>query len=299
MIRKFVLASGLVFLAVGVIAGIFLTTKAEAYRQARQGYSEGLMVTKRLVNPEEWVGDASSLPYLTDHSARKENWLTLRQNSLRYSLYLGIGMAIVLGTWLWGFPQKTRFQENLLGLHIAALVCLAIGVCMPMLEIAAYESEFSLKDLPIKAKLFGSQITVSYSRTFPGDLYFFYQSKSAWQLIISLLMQKNYIVGISLLLFSIIFPLVKTMYTASLLFRSSLPTANTKSRLLQLGKWSMADVFVVSVFLGYLAFGNMQVGIPTESKVLPGLYFFMAYCILSIWISQLIQKQQIAQTHDP
>ena len=257
------------------------------------------MVTKRLVNPEEWIGDGTSIPYLKNISNQKANWLAWRQDSLLYALYLGVGMAFILAIWLVRLPQKTRFQENLLGLHIAALVCLFIGVCTPMLEIAAYESEFSLQDLPIKAKLFGTQISVTYSRIFPGELYFFYQSKSAWQLIVTLLTQKNYVVGLSLLLFSIIFPLVKTAYTASLLFRSPFPATNTKGGLLQLGKWSMADVFVVSVFLGYLAFGNMQVGIPTESKVLPGLYFFMAYCILSIWISQLIQKQQIAQTHEP
>jgi uncharacterized paraquat-inducible protein A len=56
------------------------------------------------------------------------------------------------------------------------------------------------------------------------------------------------------------------------------------------GKWSMADVFVVAVFLAFLAFSNMQVGIPTESRVLIGLYFFLGYCLLSLlagyWLSR-------------
>ena len=51
------------------------------------------------------------------------------------------------------------------------------------------------------------------------------------------------------------------------------------------GKWSMADVFVVAVFLAYLAFSNIQSGIQTESNTLPGLYFFLSYCLLSIMAS--------------
>ena len=57
----------------------------------------------------------------------------------------------------------------------------------------------------------------------------------------------------------------------------------------KIGKWSMADVFVVATFLSYLSFSNMDSGIDTEAKTLVGLYFFLAYCILSIASSQIIK----------
>ncbi len=69
-------------------------------------------------------------------------------------------------------------------------------------------------------------------------------------------------------------------------FRDSKFVKNTVGRI---GKWSMADVFVVATFLSYLSFSNMNSGIDTEAKTLVGLYFFLAYCILSIASSQLIE----------
>ena len=47
----------------------------------------------------------------------------------------------------------------------------------------------------------------------------------------------------------------------------------------------MADVFVAASFLVYLSFNNMNVGVENESKPLFGIYFFMAYVIISITAS--------------
>ena len=57
----------------------------------------------------------------------------------------------------------------------------------------------------------------------------------------------------------------------------------------RIGKWSMADVFIVATFLSYLSFSNMNTGIDTEANTLVGLYFFLAYCILSITSSHIIE----------
>ena len=47
----------------------------------------------------------------------------------------------------------------------------------------------------------------------------------------------------------------------------------------------MADVFVASSFLVFLSFNNMNVGVQNDSKVLFGLYFFLAYVVISITAS--------------
>jgi hypothetical protein len=56
----------------------------------------------------------------------------------------------------------------------------------------------------------------------------------------------------------------------------------------------MADVFVVGCFLAYLSFYNMKPGntdkIDTEVSTLAGMYYFLAYCVLSIVSSTFLGK---------
>jgi paraquat-inducible protein A len=74
-----------------------------------------------------------------------------------------------------------------------------------------------------------------------------------------------------------------------------------------IGKWSMADVFVVAVFLAFLATRDQaqantfmvpvlvqQVEVAMETHLTstlgPGFYFFLSYCLLSILWTQLLQR---------
>jgi uncharacterized paraquat-inducible protein A len=49
-----------------------------------------------------------------------------------------------------------------------------------------------------------------------------------------------------------------------------------------IGKWSMVDVFVVAVFLVYLTANKGEV---SRAEVEMGLYFFLAYVIVSMLVS--------------
>ena len=123
-------------------------------------------------------------------------------------------------------------------------------------------------------------------------MYYYYQSKSIAQLITILFDDKNFLVGISILLFSIILPILKLSLTLFLALSSK--SYHTLSKILSyVGKWSMADVFVASCFLAYLSFSNMNVGIDTESKTLVGLYFFFSYVVLSIIMGILSSPKSI------
>jgi hypothetical protein len=183
-----------------------------------------------------------------------------------------------------------------LGFILGAMACLPVGLGAPMLEIGAFERNLSLGEIPINAKVMGFNVNVEVAQQFPGDMYFYYQSKSVLELIELLFRQQNWVVGLSILLFSVLFPLVKITSTFWLALR---PDVGRRSWLVffveKSGKWSMADVFVVAVFLSFLAFSNMQVGINTDSRVLIGLYFFLTYCLLSllssIWIKDLKKDQ--------
>jgi uncharacterized paraquat-inducible protein A len=121
-------------------------------------------------------------------------------------------------------------------------------------------------------------------------MYYYYQSKSVIDLINVLFENKNYVVAVSIFCFSVLVPFIKlTLSVLLLLSRPFRDSGLVKKTVGRIGKWSMADVFVVATFLSYLSFSNMNSGIDTEANTLVGLYFFLAYCILSIASSQFIE----------
>ena len=97
--------------------------------------------------------------------------------------------------------------------------------------------------------------------------------------------QEKYFVGGIILLFSVIFPLIKTLLSFANVFINHLTIVNKSTKLLSaLSKWSMTDVFVLSIFLVYLSSVNSGMSkIVTEIEV--GFYFFFIYVILSIVLS--------------
>jgi uncharacterized paraquat-inducible protein A len=54
-----------------------------------------------------------------------------------------------------------------------------------------------------------------------------------------------------------------------------------------IGKWSMVDVFVVATFLVYLTTNKGDV---SRAEIEVGLYFFLAYVIVSILVSLSADK---------
>ena len=109
------------------------------------------------------------------------------------------------------------------------------------------------------------------------------------------------------LLFSIVFPFIKLLLSAGYLFMNSLKSSKLVQNIIfHLGKWSMADVFVVAIFMSYIGFyglinsqlgamahGNETIGIETVnySKLSPGIIFFTLYCVFSIVMSSLIHRE--------
>lgn len=87
---------------------------------------------------------------------------------------------------------------------------------------------------------------------------------------------KEYTVAIIVFLFSIIFPLAKTL-TAAVLFRFGNRASKRAASLMQfLGKWSMLDVFLVAFLIGMTQLAALMTVRP-----LMGLYLFGAGVILN------------------
>jgi len=148
-------------------------------------------------------------------------------------------------------------------LIIASLACLYPGVTQPLL-----------------------QIKVAANVPIIGSLQFYDETQSILQSITSLYQQKNTLVATLILLFSIVVPISKALLLLLALF---LQKNSYKFALHNfvgvISKWSMADVFVVSVFMAFLA---TQSNAFIEAMLHPGFYYFLAYCLVSIIATQLL-----------
>ena len=172
------------------------------------------------------------------------------------------------------------------GLSIAAIACFIPGIILPMfllntdmviaLSGAGFETEIVNKELSIIT-------TVS----------------ELWQ-------DQRYLVSFLIFAFSVIIPAVKTSLVTSAYFIKDLATQQKiTSAMTVIGKWSMADVFVVAVFLAILStnhaqnvqshelnFLGMKIGFNVSTQTLSnignGFYFFVSYCILSLLGSQMM-----------
>jgi hypothetical protein len=99
-----------------------------------------------------------------------------------------------------------------------------------------------------------------------------------------------------ILLFSVVVPLTKAALVAWAAFMTDASRRMRTTRFVEaIAKWSMADVFVVAVFITYLAAEATQTppgdpaGVPLiafDASFGPGFYWFAAYCLFSLGSQQ-------------
>lgn len=213
-----------------------------------------------------------------------------KQNSV--NLVLLVAFACVL---LMIFFQKKHSNLKVTLYILAALHLLVLGVFLPMIAIDARISSMDLQ-------LMGESISFT-------DQVLYYKSKSIMEVSKVMLSQgkiKVMAVGILVVLFSVIFPVSKLISSLLLLFKRSLHTNKiVRFLVFKSGKWSMADVLVVAIFMAYIGFTgiissqlgqlensiqNLDILTTNKSELQNGFFFFMGFVILSIFISQTILK---------
>jgi len=290
MTRKTFWLVSTLFLVASLILGSRLVRTAYVYKTEKETFANEQNYENRLLDFDQWLPDGDDSGRKQMEQAAKSQMLDLQVKADQYSgILIGVMVLFLIFLFLYG-RQKEEFNIAVGGLLLAALVCLGIGLFTPILEISAFERDLSI---PVKVKTEFLSLDIDYTAKFEGEMYFYYQSKSIVELIGLLLEQRNWVVGISILVFSLLFPLGKTLFTLLSLLRPELIQRPLFSFFIfKTSKWSMADVFVAAIFLSFLAFNNMQTGIQTDSNVLWGLYYFLAYCVLAILSAVLLQKQQ-------
>jgi hypothetical protein len=269
--------------------GLAIYNQSERYTENKSDYVDVLNFEDRLLNIEEWIYTGSG--WDDRDLASKEK---LKSSEMDYSVekkysycFIAGSIAFIVIVLIIYWRGTNLFKALGLTVITIALACLIIGVIIPMLEISAYSTNLTIP-LKFSVPLIG-EIDIP-DKVFEGRMYYYYQSKSVIDLIDVLFESKNYVVAVSIFVFSVLVPFIKLTLSVLLLLSSSFRDSSLVKKVVgRIGKWSMADVFVVATFLSYLSFSNMNSGIDTEAKTLVGLYFFLAYCILSIASSQFIE----------
>ena len=151
-------------------------------------------------------------------------------------------------------------------LILISLTCLFPGLFYPMLTIKVGA------DLPIVGTLTLHETTQSILNT-----------------IQTLHENDNSLVAGLILLFSVLVPLLKAILLMIVLFFKNVGSRAKLYKFVALiGKWSMADVFVVGVLLGFLATRSDD---NIEAVLHAGFYYFLAYCLISVLAIQIMEVE--------
>lgn len=131
-------------------------------------------------------------------------------------------------------------------------------------------------------------VTIHKEVEYLGDVVLSFESKGVIGSISKLFENGDVVVALVILLFSVLIPTVKVLSLAfvSVFMKSHFAHSMVKF-FKMIGKWSMVDVFVVATFLVYL---TVDKGDVSRAEVEVGLYFFLAYVIVSMLVSLSADK---------
>lgn len=188
------------------------------------------------------------------------------------------------------FIRRVQRAEVYALLGISSIFLFA-GIFIPMIEIDARINSLSFELLSTNIE-FTNQVL-------------FYKSKSIIDVVSIMLFQKRLdliIVGFGIFAFSIFFPLLKLMSTAYYIENKEIRSNKLVSFFVfRSGKWSMADVMVIAIFMAYIGFSgilteqltqlenlspSLDIISTNESNLRTGFYLFSGYVLLSLMISQ-------------
>jgi hypothetical protein len=205
-------------------------------------------------------------------------------------------LSLFLLLWLIFRNKKFLYTPLFTMSVLLALVVLFVGLLAPMIEIDARIKELNFE-------LIGKHLVFN-------DQVIFYQSKSILDVVHILVTEGKtdaIFVGILILIFSVLFPIVKLLSTKIYLLGNDKWKKNgfIKFFAFKSGKWSMADVMVVAIFMAYIGFKgildnqmshlNMKTKslatiATNETSLQPGFILFIAYVIFGLILGVILKK---------
>ena len=188
---------------------------------------------------------------------------------------------------------------------LASLVLLVFAITQPALTIEAKIDKSKLADAAVSALTDESDVQsrrMLYSISqflgldeLEGHVDAYGKTRSIWGTVAELHGHGNTLVAVLIGLFSVVTPVTKSVLQ---LLGLLLMQKQTGLRLLHtsamLGKWSMADVFVLALiiaFLGGNADGHYGHLIQMQAQLHSGFWLFAGFCLVSLLTGVVIHHQ--------
>ena len=168
------------------------------------------------------------------------------------------------------------------GLSTAAAICLAGAFLLPFVE-----ARFALRLPPWVPQFLATEIRtwlVAQGKLPVGEF-------SLSRMIEELFLANEYLLGMAIVLFSIVIPILKIACCASLAFDtpalSDCRRQHTVRVLTAAGKWSMADVFIVGMVVVFFK----AEGFSYEFEPCAGVYLYAAAALLSSLAGPAVRRE--------
>jgi hypothetical protein len=165
----------------------------------------------------------------------------------------------------------------------AAAVCLAGAFWLPFVH-----ADFVLALPPWVPQRLSEQLRswlIAHARLPVGDQYL-------GEAIRALFRAREYFIGSAILLFSVLFPVVKIVLSGALAGGEAWLSATCRSRLLRAlavaGKWSMADVFIVAMVIVFFKADRLHFSFRAQA----GIYCYAAAALLSSAAVAFVQRAE-------
>jgi len=227
----------------------------------------------------------------------------IRKTTYNYSFGMLGCIVVVLSLW-WILRKRVELQATLFIMSLLfAFMLLAVGLTASMIEVDA-----RIKSLDFV--LLGEHVV------FDNQVLFF-QSKSILDVVHVLVKQPaidSILVGILILVFSILFPIMKLSSTGIHLLSKKKIAENKfiKYFAFQSGKWSMADVIVIAILMTYIGLNGLLESqlsslninsdslsiITTNNTALqPGFIIFISFVLYGLILSTILKSITPHNTH--
>ena len=212
-----------------------------------------------------------------------------------YCTAMLICIVVVLTLW-WIFRKRKPLHATLFVMSLLfAFMLLGVGLTASMIEVDARIGELDFV-------LLGQHVTFT-------DQVLFFQSKSIIDVVMVLIGGSgidSILVGVLILIFSILFPVMKLSSTGIHLLGKKKLAENKviKYFAFQSGKWSMADVVVIAILMAYIGLNGLlesqlkNLNIPVNSLTListhntalqPGYIIFIAFVLFGLVLSTILK----------
>ena len=203
-------------------------------------------------------------------------------------------IAFIAGLYLIFIKRFSKSEYAIF--TMICMILLLSGLLLPMIEIDARIATMNFT-------LLGEAVTFK-------DQVLYYKSKSILEVVQLMISQSQVdllLVGLLVFVFSVLFPFSKLASSIIYIYSRKLRSNKIiRFMIFKTGKWSMADVMVIAIFMSYIGFS----GIITEQlkqieKITPtldllttnnsnlrtGFFLFTSFAILSLLVSHKLQYE--------